>query len=136
MPSHMTRRPRLSIILTIVAIGMGFSVSIMEYFQLNPNPSIILLPIIILTNLVDRFYSTTDEHGFAASIYRLIWTFIVTAICFSVFIIEPLKHLVLNYPEIHFFTLAFILLISAYKGKKLSSLRYGKWLREPERNVP
>jgi hypothetical protein len=133
MPSHMTRIPRLSIILTIVAIGMGFSVSIMDYFQLNPNPSIILLPIIILTNLVDRFYSTTDEHGFIASIYRLTWTFVVTAICFFVFIIEPLQHLVLSYPEIHFFTLAFILLISAYKGKKLSSLPYGKWLKEPKR---
>lgn len=132
MPEKMSRVPRLSIILTIVAIGMVFSISIMEYFQLNPNPAAVLLPIIVLTNMVDRFYATTDENGIVSAIYRLIWTFIVTAICFSVFVIELLQQLVLGYPEIHFITLAVILLLSDYKGKKLSSLPYWSWLREPK----
>ena len=68
MPEKMTRVPRLSIILTIVAVGMVFSISIMDYYKLNPNPAVILLPIIVLTNLVDRFYKTTDEGGIIAAL--------------------------------------------------------------------
>lgn len=131
LPEKMARVPRLSIILTIVAIGMVFSISIMDYYQLNPNPAVILLPIIVLTGMVDRFYATTDESGILAALYRLVWTFIVTAFCFIVFIIEPIQQLVLSYPEIHFFTIALILLISIYKGKKLCSLPYCQWLRGP-----
>ena len=131
LPEKMSRTPRLSIILTIVAIGMGFSISILEYFQLNPDPTVILLPIIVLTNLVDRFYSTAEDKSFASAVYRLIWTFIVTAVCFFLFVIEPVQLLVLAYPEIHFFTLAAILLISGYKGKTLASLPYWHWLKEP-----
>ena len=118
--------------LTIVAIAMVFSVSFMDYYDLNPSPAVVLLPIIVLTGLVDRVYAIADEKGLAVAIYRLVWTCLVAAICFMVFSVEVLRLTLVNYPELHFFTLSLILLCSAYKWKMLTETDIFKWIREPK----
>lgn len=134
MPEKMTRVPRLSIVLTIVAIAMVLSVSLMEYYNLNPSATVVLLPIIVMTSLVDRVYAIADENGVAVAVYRLFWTCLVAAVCYLVFNIEELRQLLISYPEAHFFTLALILICNAYQWKKLSTLTAFRWLREPKHN--
>lgn len=131
MPEKLTRVPRLTIVLTLVAIAMTLSVSLMDYFDLNPSASVVLLPVIVLTGIVDRAYGIVDEYGVTVALYRLVWTIVVTLICLLVFNIEALRHVTLVFPEIHFFTLAILLFITSHHWKKLTSLHQFEWLKEP-----
>lgn len=136
MPEKITRVPRLTIVMTLVAIAMTLSVSLMEYFNLNPSASVVLLPVIVLTGIVDRAYAIVDDYGVTVALYRLVWTIIVTLICLVVFNIESLRHIALIFPEIHFFTLAILLFITAHHWKKLTSLPLFVWLKEPKSKHP
>lgn len=132
LPKKISRVPRLSVVLTIVAIAMVFSVSLMDYYDLNPSPSVVLLPIIVMTGLVDRVYAISDEKGLAVAIYRLVWTCLVAVVCFMVFNIEVLRLSLVSYPETHFFTVSLILLFNTNKWKMLTDLDVFKWFREPK----
>lgn len=132
IPGKLSRVPRLSIVFTIVAMSMAMGVSLMEYFDYSQNASVVLLPTVILTTLIDRFYSATDEYGIKLAVRRLVWTMVIAAICYSVFVIDALGYFLLTFPEMHFFTLAAILLLSLYKAKNISNIPYLTWLAEPK----
>ena len=130
-PEKIGKVPRLSLLFSLVALSIVFSVSLMDYFNLNPDAKVVLLPIIVFTNLVDRFYTTFEEKGTVSAVYRLLWTIIITLVCVFFFSLQSLQDLVLNYPEIHCFVMATILLLAAYKGRKLSQRPAWSWLQEP-----
>ncbi|KPJ95124.1 MAG: hypothetical protein AMJ55_04675 [Gammaproteobacteria bacterium SG8_15] len=127
-----SRVPRLVVVFTLVALSMVFGVSLMDFYNLNPSPSVVLLPTIVLTSLIDRVYTVTEEDGIKVTIRRLIWTTIVALICFWLFNQDWPKQLIILHPEIHLYTLALILLMSMYKGKKLADVPDFHWLGEPE----
>ena len=131
-PASITRTPRLAIIFTLVAMILSFSASVMDYFDLRQGGQIILLPIIILTSLVDRLYRTIEDKGLTIAMHRLIWTLLITLLCVPVMQFESLGLLLVQYPESHLSTLGLFLLISTYKGKQLVNLPIIKWLAEPE----
>jgi len=133
MPEKMNRAPRLTIVFTIVALSMTFSVSLMDYYDLNPAGHILLLPIVILTSLVDRFYTTSDESGLHIALVRLFWTGVIAILCLLVLQMQTLGFFLLKYPEVHFVTLIASMLIAIYSGKKLTDMAPLKWLAEPGR---
>ncbi|MDH5444730.1 MAG: hypothetical protein OEY52_04185 [Gammaproteobacteria bacterium] len=132
-PASITRIPRLAIIFTLVALLLSFTSSLMDYYDLRQGQGIILLPIIILTSLVDRLYRTIEDKGITIAMHRLAWTVIITLLCLPVVQFETLGQLLLSYPEIHFVSLALFLLLADYKGKQLIHLPLIKFLAEPER---
>lgn len=124
--------PRLSIVFTLVAVSMMLAVSILDYFGLNPTGHIALLPMVVLTSLVDRIYTVGDDDGLRVAAVRLMWTAIVGLICFGMFLFKPAGVFVLNFPEVHFFTIGLMLLFGLYAGRKLSDFKYFAWLTEPK----
>ena len=128
----LARTPRLIVVFTLVALSMPFAVSLMDYLNLNPDTSAVLLPIVILVSLIDRIYATQDESGFIVTLHRTAWTCLVAFLCFLLFQLEWLGQLVLLRPELHLFTLALILLLALYKGPMMIERPAFKWLREPE----
>jgi len=130
-PATITRTPRLAIIFTLVTVILAISVSILEFFDINQGGEIILLPVIILTTLVDRFYKTIETTGIKIAMRRLIWTVVIAILCLPVIQYESLGHILLRYPEVHLTTLAAFLLISIYRGKKLIELPLLRLLAEP-----
>lgn len=133
LATGLTRVPRLTIIFIMVAMSMTFAVSFMEYFNMNPNASAVLLPIVILVSLIDRVYATLEDYGIVVTLHRIAWTVTVAYLCFLIFNVVWLRHLVLIHPEIHFFTLSAVLLISLYSKSSLMELPALHWLREPVR---
>ena len=131
-PATLTRIPRLSIIFTLIAIFLTLSVSVLNYFNISQEGKIILLPIIILTSLVDRFYNTIEDKGLTIAMRRMVWTILISLLCLPVIQFQTLGHLILRYPEIHFSTLALFLILTLYKGKHLINLPFLKILAEPE----
>lgn len=122
------RTPRLGLVFTLVAITMTFAVSLMDYFNLNPEGHIVLLPMVVLTSVIDRVYRTLDDLGIRQVLLRSVWTALVAVACFFLISNTRLARLVISYPELHFLTLASIYLVSLYKGPRLVDVAGFKWL--------
>ncbi len=111
--------PRLSIMLTLVVLCLVFGVSVLDYYRATPSSQAILLPMVILTMLVERFYVTMQEDGTRGAVQQLAGTAIVGSCCFLVFRWETAARLLLAYPEGHFFTVALLVLLGRYTGYQL-----------------
>ena len=128
---EMSRTPRLSIIFTLVASGMVMGVSILDYFSLAADGHIILLPIVIITSLIDRFFSTIESQGYHTAFVRLVWTVILTLTILPVLQFKWLGEWILRYPESHLITLSLLIMISYYPFGKHKLPLWLKLLSEP-----
>jgi hypothetical protein len=111
--------PRLSIMLTLVVFCIVFGISSLEYFRIAPGTQAVLLPMVILTMLVERFYITTQEDGPGVAFQHLAGTLIVGFCCYLVLCWEAVAQWLLAYPEAHCFTVALLVLIGRYTGYQL-----------------
>lgn len=114
--------PRLSVILTLVVVCMVMSVSILEYFHWTPSAQAVLLPMVIVTSTIERFFVTTEEDGPRFALQLMGSTVWLAFLCYLVLRWEAVGRLLLTYPELHFFTVALLLLIGRYTGYRLTEL--------------
>lgn len=134
--SSVSRTPRLSIIFTFVAVSMLVGVSLLDYFSLGKNQHLILLPIVIITSLIDRFFAVAEENGTKIALVRLAWTALISLLIVPVLQYEWLGYHLLTAPELHLYTVAFLLLLSEYDGKQLVDHPYFRVLREDYWKAP
>jgi hypothetical protein len=127
------RVPRLSIVFTLVAFIMTFTLSAMEHFNFTPAGHVVLLPLVVLTTIIDRVYTLADEDGTHIALLRLFWTIVVALCCIMVFRWQSFGRLLLVYPELHFSTLALMLLFGLYNAPKLMDIPSFHLLTEPPR---
>jgi len=125
--------PRLSVILTLVALLMVFGVSLLDYFDLTPSAQAVLLPMVILTMTVERFFLTSEEDGVRFACQLLFGTLAVGLVCYGVLRWEAVGRLLLVYPEMHLFTVALLVMMGRYTGYRLNELLRFRDLAE--RNV-
>jgi len=114
--------PRLSIVLTLVVCLIVFGVSALDYLDWTPGAETVLLPMVILTMIVERFYVTSQEDGPGVALQLLGGTLLVGVFCYLVLRWEAVGRLFLAYPEAHFFTVAVLVLIGRYTGYQLLEL--------------
>jgi transglutaminase-like putative cysteine protease len=124
--------PRIGIILTLVVMLMVLSIAVMNYYHHTPNGKTVLLPMVILTNLVERFYVTTEEDSIFQAV-RLLFASVLMALAIYLLLSWPtLGNLLFYYPELHFFTVAALVLIGRYTGYRLTELVRFRDLIQPE----
>ena len=75
---------RLSVILTLVTLTIVFTVSVLDALALTPSAQAVLLPMVILTMTVERFYLTSEEDSPAMALYLLATTVLVGLCCYAV----------------------------------------------------
>ena len=115
--------PRLSIILTLVVMLMVLGVAIMNYFkELAPSGQTVLLPMVILTNLVERFYVTTEEDSFIYAVRLMIRTLLMALAIYLLLNWRTLGNVLFDNPELHFFTVAILVVMGRYTGYRLTEL--------------
>ena len=114
--------PRLSVILTLVTLTIVFTVSVLDALALTPSAQAVLLPLVILTMTVERFYLTSEEDSPAMALYLLATTVLVGLCCYAVLRWDAVGQIVLAYPEVHFFTVAVLVLLGRYSGYRLTEL--------------
>ena len=114
--------PRLSVVLTMVVLFTVFAVSAFDYFALTPSARAVILPMVILTMLIERFYITSEEDGLRQAAKRLALTLLVAACCLLVLRWKRLGQLALTYPEGELFVVSGLLLIGRYSGYRLAEL--------------
>jgi len=119
---HLLMVPRLSIVLTLIILCVAFSVSLLDYLEWTHSAQAVLLPLVILTILIERFHVTAEEDGIAFALQLVVGTTIVSAFCYLLLKWDDIGRLLLVYPEAHFFTIAVFILIGRYSGYRLVEL--------------
>ncbi len=114
--------PRLGIILTLVVLCMVMGVSLLDYLELTPSARTVVLPIIILTMLVERFYISVEEDGIRSSLKMLAGTILVAFCCYSLLSWQELGLLAVTYPEAQLFIISALLILGRYTGYRLTEL--------------
>ena len=114
--------PRLSLVLTLVVTIIAFSISVLDYFHLTPSAQAVLLPMVILTMTIERFYLASEEDSPAFAFQLLGGTIVVGFCCYLVLRWASVGELLLRFPELHLFTIAALVLIGRYTGYRLTEL--------------
>jgi hypothetical protein len=123
--------PRLSVILTLVALTIVFTVSALFYFSWAPTDAV-LLPMVILTMTVERFYLTAEEDSPRIATQLLANTVVVAVCCYLVLRWQTVGRMLLSYPELHLLTVAVLILLGRYSGYRLNELlRFRDLVRQP-----
>lgn len=114
--------PRLSIILTIVILCVVFGISILQYLIPSIGAEVVLLPMIILSMLIERFHVSAEEDGLVHTVKLAAGTLLVAILCYLILGSESVGELILTYPEMHFFTIAVFVGLGRYAGYRLTEL--------------
>ena len=123
--------PRLSIMLTLVILCVVFGISILYYFFPNISAQAVLLPMVILTILIERFHVTVEEDGLIYSLQLAVGTLVVAILSYAMLVRDEVGEFVLKFPEAHFFTIAAFIMLGRYAGYRLTELWRFRDLVEP-----
>jgi hypothetical protein len=113
---------RLSIILILAVLCMVLAVSVLDYLSLTPSASAVVLPIVILTMMIERFNIIVEEDGLANALKIFATTILVSVCCFLVMKVDWFGRTALIFPEVQLFNIAILLLIGRYSGYRLSEI--------------
>ncbi len=119
---HLLMVPRQSIVLTVIIMCVVFGVSLINYLNPVATTQAVLLPLVILTILIERFFVTSEEDGMSFAVQLVLGTVVVAACCYLLLRWDDIGRLVLIFPETHFFTIAAFILIGRYTGYRLTEL--------------
>jgi transglutaminase-like putative cysteine protease len=138
---HLLLAPRVAALLTVVVIGLMFGVLAAGSVGLVMGSYVALLPLIIMTHMIERFWTVEAEDGTAASFKTLVGTVVVAVtvalvINIDVFIngtarlfrhgplVTPglVRTTLFRYPEVLGFLLAAQFLLGRYTGYRLTEL--------------
>ncbi|QEG33316.1 7TM domain-containing protein [Bythopirellula goksoeyrii] len=119
---HLLMVPRSSIVLTMIIMLIVFGVSLIDYADPISGVRAVLLPLVILTTLIERYFVTTEEDGMAFAMQLVVGTAVVAACCYLILGWKQIGALLLIYPELHFFTIAAFIWIGRYSGYRLVEL--------------
>jgi hypothetical protein len=114
--------PRLGVMLTLVVLCLVFGVSVFEYLGVTPSAQVVLLPMVILTMTVERFFLTTEEDGVRFALKLMAGTLLVAFCCYLLLCWREVGQILLVYPELHCFTIAVLVLLGRYSGYRLTEL--------------
>jgi len=123
--------PRLSVLLTLVVLGIMFMVSALDYFNLTPSAQAVILPMVILTMTIERFYLTSEEDNPLFALKLLAETLLVGACCYGVLRWRAVGELMFTFPELHLFTIAALVLLGRYPGYRWTELWRFRDLKKP-----
>jgi hypothetical protein len=114
--------PRLSVILTLVIIFFTVFALIGNKVGLRELMAVGLLPFVILTMTIERFFVITEEAGAREGIWTAAGSAAVATITHEIIQFEPLQLTFFVYPELLFAVAAVQVLLGRYTGYRLSEL--------------
>jgi hypothetical protein len=124
--------PRKALMLSLVVIVLIGAIVAANFYDLPATRYIALFPMVILTGMIERFWTTEVEDGTSSSFKTLLGTLISAATISLLLSLHALLTHLLRYPETLGLVMAGQLLIGRYTGYRLSELfRFRDFLREP-----
>ena len=119
---QLTMVPRLGIVMTLSVLTMAHLVALLDNLETTPSARVVLLPVVILTMLIERFFVCMEEDGLGTALDRVRNTLTVAFFCWLVLRWNSLGRLLVAYPEILIIVGGLLTLIGRYVGYRLSEL--------------
>jgi hypothetical protein len=114
--------PRLSLVLCFVVLAVVmFALSAQDVGE----PALFagaLLPIVILTMLIERVYITTSEEGLREALLRAFWSVLVASAIHPIFRSEGAEYLMFSFPELVLSVMGVLIWIGGYMGYRVTDL--------------
>jgi hypothetical protein len=123
--------PRLSVILTLVIACITVFALLGNKLGLREFMAVGLLPFVILTMTIERFFVITEEAGVREGFWTAAGSAAVATITYEIIHLEPLQLTFFVYPELLFAVAAIQVLLGRYTGYRLSELIRFRKLRSP-----
>jgi hypothetical protein len=121
---HLLQVPRIAVLLSLVVIVL-ITVIVTANYQspsLAATQYVSLFPMVILTGMIERFWTLESEDGAASSFRTLLATMFIASTIAIVLSLHALADHMFRYPETLGLVMAVQLLIGRYTGYKLSEL--------------
>jgi len=112
--------PRLSVMLTVVIIGMIILVLMTNNVETELGAYVGLLPVVILTMLIERCWMLELEDGFLTMFKNLMGTLVTVTVIYFVFRWKPLSQALFVIPELLLIIIALMLMVGCYSWFRVS----------------
>jgi hypothetical protein len=127
---HLLLVPRTAALLTLIVGFLLLVIVLGSHYGISGAQYISLFPLVILTHMVERFWTVEVEDGTVASFKTLLGTMVVAVTVSAVLSPPAASQWLLHYPETLGVVLAAELLLGRYTGYRLSELyRFNEFLR-------
>lgn len=119
---HLLQVPRTAFMLTLVVVVLIAGIVAANVHDLPATRFMPLFPMVILTGMIERFWTLEVEDGTLASFKTMLGTMFIATIIALVLGIHALTRFLFQFPEILGFIMAGQLLLGRYTGYRLSEL--------------
>jgi hypothetical protein len=119
---HLLQVPRIALMLSLIVIVLILTVVASNQYDLVATKYISLFPMIILTGMVERFWTLETEDGVGSSFKTLLTTMFIAATISVVLSFHVLVRHLFAFPETLGLIMAVQLLIGRYTGYRLLEL--------------
>jgi hypothetical protein len=128
---HLLQVPRVGAMLTLIVLFLIAMIVVASRYGVQTTQYVALFPLVILTNLVERFWTVEAEDSTAASFRTLLGTFAVALLITLALSPPPVGTWMFRYPETLGVVLALQLLLGRYTGYRLIELyRFDDLIRD------
>ncbi len=128
---HLLLVPRLSVILTLVIACFTLLALVGNKLGLRELMAVGLIPFVILTMTIERFFILIEESGVWEAFRAAIGSVAVSVIAYGMISWETLQFAFFVYPELILTVAALQILLGRYTGYRLSELYRFRSLKEP-----
>jgi hypothetical protein len=122
--------PRLSFLITFVILAFTVFALIGSKFGMKEFMAVGLLPFVILSMTIERFFILTEESGASVALRTAAGSAAVATITYKIIQIDPLQLTFFVYPELLLAIMGLLLLLGNYSGYRLSEILRFKILGE------
>jgi hypothetical protein len=119
---HLLQVPRTAFLLSLVVVVLLSAIVLASFQHLSATRYISLFPLVILTGMIERFWTLETEDGTFSSFKTLLGTIIIAATISLVLSLREVAEHMLRYPETLGLVMALQLLLGRYTGYRLSEL--------------
>jgi hypothetical protein len=119
---HLLQVPRMALLLSLVVFLLITAIVSANFEEMPATRYISLFPMVILTGMIERFWTLESEDGTVASFRTLLGTMIIATTISLVLSLHGVVRQMIRFPEIIGLIMAAQLLLGRYTGYRLSEL--------------
>jgi hypothetical protein len=133
---HLLQVPRTALMLSMVVAMLIGLIVLASHYQIAASKYVTLFPVIILTGMVERFWTLEEEDGARSSFRTLFGTLLVAAAVALIVSVPWVAATLGQYPESLGLVMAGQLLLGRYTGYRLAELyRFRDFVAAPAADV-
>jgi hypothetical protein len=111
--------PRRSVVGTFVVLALVVAISSSHRYGLAPTARHVLLPVAVMTLMIDRFFSMMETEGNTKALTVLANSIAIAIGCFAIFAYTRTGQILVRFPELELLIMAVLILVGRYSGRSL-----------------